>query len=80
MTAQPDADAVAGEVADAIATVLARHDKSMVTKWVALVESIDPDGRRGLWTLYCEGSTTWDVLGMLAYAAQVEQATLISRD
>lgn len=45
----------------------------VVLKWVALVEVIDGDtNERGLWCLAPRELTTWDTLGMLEYAKQLE--------
>lgn len=69
-----DVSAIQRDLNDAIAQVLSRHEISMVTKWVALVEVIDGDGDRGLWALGSEGMTSWDTVGMLTYAVHMEQA------
>ena len=68
------------ELADAIADVLARHDRSLTTKFVALVEVIDGDGERGLWTFTHEGATAWDTKGMLLHALDMELAGTIAAD
>ncbi|PWR08588.1 hypothetical protein DKT68_15340 [Micromonospora acroterricola] len=66
--------AIERDLADAIANVLAEHEKSMVTKWVALVESMDADGDRGLWTLTSDGVKAWDTVGLLQHGLHIQQA------
>lgn len=63
----------------AISTALATQDE-MVTKWVAIVESIDNDGLRALWLLTDEGAKPWDTLGMLTFGIQQEQVASIVDD
>lgn len=72
-----DGGAIEHELGDAMASVLARHERSMATKWVALIETMDGDGQRGIWTLTSSEATAWDTLGMLTYAIQLEQAGLV---
>lgn len=57
-----------------------RESDEMVTRWVVLVEVIDTNGERGLWTLAPDDATAWDTLGMLTYATQLEQAALGNLD
>lgn len=59
---------------DAITSAIQSVEPSMVTKWVVLVETIDTDGDRGLWTVANEGATPWDSLGLLQHAVHLEQA------
>lgn len=58
----------------AIAEVLARHETSMVTRWIALVETIDDSGATGLWTMTSEGIKAWDTVGMLGHALDIQRA------
>lgn len=63
-------------VGDRLSDVLAGHDE-MITKWLAVVEVVDADGRRWLRTLTNDGATAWDNLGMLTFALQYEQAAAV---
>lgn len=64
------------ELNDAIAEVLARHEKSMVTKWVAMVETMDSNGVRGLWPMTSPDVKAWDITGMLLHGLHLEQAQI----
>ncbi len=66
--------AVEADLGVAIADVLSRHEKSMTTRWVALVEVLDEDGRRGLWTFTSEDVTAWDAAGLLTHGLHLQQA------
>lgn len=48
----------------------------MVTRWVALVESVDADGVRGVWPLTAEGMSAWDTLGLLSWGLEIERASI----
>lgn len=72
-----DGPGIEAALADAIADVLARHERSMTTKWVTLIETLDENGGRGLWTFTSEGATAWDTLGLLTFAVQMEQTKAI---
>jgi hypothetical protein len=68
------------EIGEAISAVLARHDKSMVIKWVALVEAMDGDGERALWTLTSDDLKAWDTVGLLQHGLHLQHAgTLAAR-
>lgn len=69
-----DPDLLQQEIAGAISTVLARHERSMVGRWVALIETIDVDGRVGLWSFTSDGLTAWDTVGLLGHAMHLQQA------
>jgi len=67
-------------IGDAIANAIGEHEHGMVTKWVALVESIDADGERGLWTMTSDGVKAWDTVGLLQHGLHLQQAqTLAAR-
>jgi hypothetical protein len=74
-----DADDLKREIEDAIGTVLNRHETALITKWIVLVEAIDGDGDRCLWTLGSDTLTKWDGLGILTYGLQLEQAKAVAR-
>ncbi len=67
-------DAIERDLNAAIAEVIGRHENGMVTKWVALVETMNPDGERGMWPMTSDGVMAWDVLGMLEHAMILERA------
>ena len=52
----------------------------LVTRWVALVETMAPDGERALIVTAQPGSRAWDTLGLLQYAMQLEQAAAVNPD
>lgn len=47
-----------------------------VTRWVAVVEVIDGDGDRVLWTLADPALAPWDRLGLLHFAEAREVAAI----
>ena len=59
---------------DVVATYIQTIEPSIVTKFVLLVETMDSDGVRGLWSFTQDGAKAWDTLGMLHFAIQMEQA------
>lgn len=48
-------------------------DGDMVSKWVSIIEGINPDGERYLWILSDDDSMPWDRLGMLDFALTQER-------
>ncbi len=72
MTA-PDGEAIEQEIGKAISDVLARHEGGFVTKWVALVETVDGDGKRGLWTATSDDVMAWDTVGLLTHGLHLQQ-------
>lgn len=77
----PDGDiaaAIQRDLQEAFGAVLARHERSMVTKWVALIETMDQDGVRGMWPLATGGMTAWDTKGMLLEALDMEQGKTLA--
>lgn len=75
---QPDLtpEELASLLGEAISGLLGKHAASMTVKWLALVETMNGDGVRGLWTLGSDGITAWDSVGMLQYAYLREQADI----
>lgn len=49
---------------------------SMVTKFIVVAEVIGTDGEQAVWVDTSEGSTTWDVLGLLSYAKVLQENRL----
>jgi hypothetical protein len=70
--------AIEADLADAISSVLAKHEQAMVLKWVALVEVMDPDGSRSLWTMTSEGVMAWDTVGLLQHGLHIQQAQTLT--
>lgn len=62
------------QIAQAIEATIGQHEPGLVTRWVALIESVDTDGERGLWTLASKDAKKWDIAGMLTYGIHLEQA------
>lgn len=63
------------EMTEAIASVLSKYERSMITKWVALIETVTlEDGERSLWQIASEETKSWDVKGMLHHALDQETA------
>lgn len=52
----------------------------MVNRWLAVIEVVDEEGDRGLWTFTAGGMKRWDSLGMLAEAQLAEQAAVLRGD
>lgn len=71
---QLDPEAVRAALADAISAALPGE---MVTRWVAVVETIDEQGERALWHMSPTGQKVWDTLGMVRHVELVETATRI---
>lgn len=45
-------------------------DGELVIKWTAIVEILDSNGEKGIWTVNSEDSTLWDIMGMMEFAQQ----------
>lgn len=71
-------DAIERDLNAAIADVIARHERGVVTKWVALVETMNPDGARGMWPMTSEDVMAWDVIGMLLHGLNLQQAQMFA--
>lgn len=71
---------IAAQLTDAVGaavdSAIVKHEHGFATRWVAVVESVDQDGVRGLWVLNPAGSKTWDVLGLLDYAQAMHRASI----
>ncbi|GAA4845495.1 hypothetical protein GCM10023201_40950 [Actinomycetospora corticicola] len=55
-------------------------DGSMLVKFVALAEVISTDGDRSLIAISTRDMQSWESLGMLEFARQLEQASLTHDD
>ena len=69
-----DYEDMQSKVADAIANAFSGGH--FVTKWVAVVEVLQEDGERALWTLANDSCESWDISGLLHHAVGMEQAQL----
>ena len=72
--AAPDGAQIERDIGDAIAGVLARHERGFVLNWIALIESAAPDGTRGLWTFTHADIQAWATAGLLTHALHLQQA------
>ena len=54
-------------MADGIATAVGK-DGDMPTRWVAVVETLDVDGKRCVWRMVSDGLTSWDAAALHDYA------------
>jgi len=61
------------KVHDALARIIRDEEASMVSKWVCLVEVIDEDGIRSMWSLSSEGLSMWDRIGMIEFHSRCVQ-------
>lgn len=64
----------------AIEQVIRDHEGGFTLKWVALVETVDPDGERGVWTMTSADVKAWDTLGLLEYGRQKQNAQIMRND
>lgn len=55
-------------------------EAELVTRWVAMVETMDSDGERALWALAPAGAKPWDTLGLLHFGIQIEQGAVNARE
>lgn len=74
MAEEPDGADMRDALHAAIAEVVREKEHGLVTKWIALVESIDEDGERGIWMCASDGIKRWESLGMLQHALTIDQA------
>lgn len=71
---EPTQEAFAAAIENALAGVVPGE---MVNRWVFIVETIGPDGDRGVWLQAPPGAKPWDTLGLLRHAEHVELAATI---
>lgn len=67
-------------IGGAIDAAVGEHEGGLVTKWVALVESVNPDGERGLWTMTSDGVMAWDTVGLLQHGLHLQMAQTLHPD
>lgn len=57
----------------ALEKILAEHDGALVNKWIVLADVTDREtGVRSLWSMANEEAKSWDTLGMLHAAIEIE--------
>ncbi|MFJ8314057.1 MULTISPECIES: hypothetical protein [unclassified Streptomyces] len=56
------------DLEDALAEVLAAHERGLLARAVVVAEVLDPDGERSLSVLTTPGVPEWDALGLCRYA------------
>lgn len=61
-------DSLAASISEAV-----KDEGDLVIKWVALIEVLDENGERCVWTIGNEGATSWDILGLLHHALSLQQ-------
>jgi hypothetical protein len=61
-------EAIEKAIENAVNVAVGQHEGGFVTKWLALIESVSPEGERGLWTLSSDDLMAWDTKGMLHHA------------
>lgn len=68
-------------IGSAIEAQVSEHEHGLVVKWVALVETLDSTGERGMWTMTSADVKAWDTVGLLQHGLHLQQAqTLTDRD
>ena len=81
MTDTDDAlyDTIQSALDNALHEVFQQHEQAYTTRWVGVVESVTPDGVRGVWT-FAEGSMhEWEIKGMLTEALDRQRLMGIRR-
>ncbi len=72
-----DGPQIEREIGAAIQAVMGQHGE-FTNCWLALVETIDAEGNRGIWTATSEGMTARDSKGLLVEALDQERAATIA--
>jgi hypothetical protein len=52
---------------DAISKIINEEGASFISKWIALVEVIDENGEKSLWSMSSEDLAPWDKIGMIEF-------------
>ena len=65
-------------MSDGIANAVGR-DGDIPTRWVAVVETLDADGKRCVWRMVSDGLTSWDAAALHDYAL-IKLRARIARD
>jgi hypothetical protein len=64
----------------AIEATVGELEHGIVTKWVAIVETVNPDGERGLWTMTSNGVKAWDTVGLLQHGMHLQMRQTLNPD
>lgn len=63
-------------LADGIAEAVALGG-DMPLRWVAVVETLDDEGKRCMWRFGAEGMMAWDAISLLDFAIMKERAAFM---
>jgi hypothetical protein len=66
-------------VGQAIDEAIREAERGVATKWVLLIESVNPDGERGMWTLTSPDVMAWDTGGALLHALVLQVGQVLGR-
>ncbi len=69
---------IEAELHEQIQSIVAGNEPSMVLKWVCLVETMDADGVRGLWTMTSPDVQAWDTAGLLQHGLHLQQMAVLA--
>ena len=73
---QANGEAMEEELTQAVDGIVSRHNGGMATKWAMVVETINADGERGMWSFTSAGIAPWDTLGLFSYAIKLEELAI----
>lgn len=73
-----DGEAIEAAIGAAIEHVLREHGGEFTLKWLALVETSDSNGERGMWAMTSDDLKAWDTLGLLEYGKQRQVTQLLN--
>lgn len=48
-------------------------------KYLVIVDASNSDGEREFWTFCSDDARSWDILGLLQYALQLQQAHIVKK-
>lgn len=66
------AEAVGEAIQKALEGAVGEAERGILTRWTAIVETIGPDGTKGVWAFAEKGMLPWETLGMLEYGRSIE--------
>lgn len=75
-----DLENIESAMNDAVTDVITKHENGLVLRWVALIETIGPEGDRGLWTFTSPDVKAWDTVGLLQHGLHLQQAQTLRGD
>lgn len=62
-----DLDSASDKVHNALSSIVNEEEAAMITKWVCLVEVIDKDGEKSMWSMGSDDLSMWDRIGMIEF-------------